>query len=329
MIVRRFFQLCALSFVICASCSTAQSQIVAPKRRIAVLNFDFPLVDPHVLSDIFGGSQDIGRGVSAMLIAKLVQDGRFTVIEYSALDKVLAEQNLARSERADPDAAAKVGRILGVDAIILGSITRFGPETIPKNDSGKMNSRAMMGGGNVGTKTTKSKAVVDLTIQIVNPATSELIATMMGTGLSKEAGTFFYANIHTKQGNFDFTSTQFANTVLGEATNNAVNQTATQLLALADKIPYARYEINGVVAEVAGNELTLNVGSADGLKLGQTLRVNHIVSKAVVPLPNGGVREFTDDVGTATITALETVSATATFAGKGPVTIGDGVTNLP
>jgi curli biogenesis system outer membrane secretion channel CsgG len=328
MIVRRLFQICSISIAICASCSLAQPQTVAPKRRIAVLNFDFPFADPQVLSDIFGVNQDIGSGVSAMLIAKLVQDGRFTVIEYSALDKVVAEQNLARSERADPDAASKVGRILGVDAIILGSITRFGPETAPKNDSGKMNSRAVTG-GSVGTKTAKSKAVVDLTIRIVNPATSELIATMVGTGFSKEAGTFFYANIRTKQGNFDFTSTQFANTVLGEATNNAVNQTAVQLLALADKIPYAKYEINGVVAEVTGSELTLNVGSSDGLKLGQTLRVKHIVSKAVVPLPNGGIREFTDDVGIATVTALETASATATFSGKGPVTIGDGVTNLP
>ena len=50
----------------------------------------------------------------------------YSVIERKELDKILAEQNFSNSDRADPQRAAKIGRMLGVDAIIIGSITQFG-----------------------------------------------------------------------------------------------------------------------------------------------------------------------------------------------------------
>ena len=43
----------------------------------------------------------------------------------AAIDKLIAEQNFSNSDRADPVTAAKIGRILGVDAIILGTITHY------------------------------------------------------------------------------------------------------------------------------------------------------------------------------------------------------------
>ena len=61
-----------------------------------------------------------------MLVQKLVTDGKYSVIERNAIDKVLGEQNFANSDRVDSSTAAKVGRILGVDAVIMGSITQFG-----------------------------------------------------------------------------------------------------------------------------------------------------------------------------------------------------------
>ena len=58
-----------------------------------------------------------------------MQDGTYSVIERKALDKILAEQNFSNSDRANPASAAKIGKLLGVDAIIVGSITEFGNET--------------------------------------------------------------------------------------------------------------------------------------------------------------------------------------------------------
>lgn len=328
MSLSRVFRATILAVLAAQLCSSAMPQNVAPKRRIAVMNFDYRAVDSDTLSSIFGGDQDIGKGVAAMLISKLVQDGRYTVIEYAALDKVLAEQDLSKAERADPIIASRVGRILGVDAVLVGSITRFGPEHMANKSSRRGSVFGPMAGGS-SAGTNKSKAVVDLNVRVIDPMSGDMFASVIGTGISAESGTFYYANFHTKQGNFDLSSSQFAGTVLGEATHNAVDLTAVQLLALADKISFAKRSVTGLVADVSGNELTLNVGSKNGLKVGDTLQIRHQLRVIVIPLPGAGIREITEDAGTATVTDVEAGSATAIFSGKGPVTIGDSVSSNP
>src|SRR5215467_12460298 len=95
------------------------------KKRIAVLNFDYATVMTNAQA-IFGTNVDVGKGISDLLVQQLVTDGKYSLIERNAIDKILNEQNFANSDRADPATAAKIGKILGVDAVIVGSITQFG-----------------------------------------------------------------------------------------------------------------------------------------------------------------------------------------------------------
>ena len=108
---------------------------MAQKKRVAVLNFDYGTVKTNAAA-IFGSDQDVGKGISDMLVQKLVTDGKYSVIERNALDKVLGEQNFSNSDRADASTAAKIGRVLGVDAIIIGSITQFGRDDQHTNIGG-------------------------------------------------------------------------------------------------------------------------------------------------------------------------------------------------
>ena len=48
-----------------------------------------------------------------------------SLIERGAIDKLLAEQNFSNNDRTDPITAGKLGRVPGVDAIILGTIPRY------------------------------------------------------------------------------------------------------------------------------------------------------------------------------------------------------------
>ena len=105
------------------------------KKRVAVMNFDYATVSSGVAA-IFGTNQDVGTGIADLLVDKLVASGTYSVIERKALDKILAEQNLSNSDRADPTSAAKLGRLLGVDAIIIGSITQFGRDDKKTNIGG-------------------------------------------------------------------------------------------------------------------------------------------------------------------------------------------------
>ena len=108
---------------------------------------------------------DVGKGVTDLLVTYLVKDGSYSVIERKALDKILAEQNFSNSDRADPNSAAKIGKLLGVDAIIVGSITEFGNDTKNKGVGGIGGGLGKVGFGGFNRK--ESKAIV-VTARVVN-----------------------------------------------------------------------------------------------------------------------------------------------------------------
>ena len=105
------------------------------KKRVAVFDFDYATVQSYS-SAVFGSNVDVGRGISDLTVKYLVQDGTYSVIDRKAMDKILTEQNFSNSDRANPNSAAKLGKILGVDAIIVGSVTQFGNETKNTNVGG-------------------------------------------------------------------------------------------------------------------------------------------------------------------------------------------------
>ncbi|MGB9334210.1 MAG: CsgG/HfaB family protein [Candidatus Acidiferrales bacterium] len=308
---------CALIALICSS---AAAQDAATKKRIAIFNFDngTPGAGANPYAAIFGTSadQDVGRGISAMLIVKLVQDGKYTVIERAELDKILSEQNFSNSDRADATTAAKIGRLLGVDAIILGTVTRFGPDDKHSTSGGG----TMFGRG--GMKTVKSKAVVGISSRVVNVTTGEIITAFTGTGESAKAGDITHFT-GRGMGGFDMVGSDFTNSLLGEATRNAVNDMAAQLDSLADKIPILNISIDGLVADVSGSTLIINVGKTAGVKLGDKLEISRDVRAITDPATGKVLTSVADHLGIATVTQVADNFSTATFSGTGAVQVGD------
>ena len=310
----------ALIFLVIASPCLAQ------KKRVAVLNFEYGTVKSNAQA-IFGSDQDVGKGISDMLVQKLVEDGKYSVIERNALDKVLGEQNFSNSDRADASTAAKIGRILGVDAIIIGSITQFGRDdqhtNIGGGGFGGYGSR--MGIGGIGTH--KAKAVVGITARLVNTSTGEILAAVTGTGESSRSGTSLIgAGAGGGSGGgagLDMGSSNFGQTILGEAVKAAVGDAATQLDNKAANLPTVKVSVSGLVADVSGNTLIINVGSKTGLKVGDTLDINRQVRTVKDPATGKVLKAITDKIGSGTVTQIDQDSATVTFTGAGPAKVGD------
>src|ERR1700722_9139162 len=143
------------------------------KRRVAVMPFEYGAVSSEV------GTFDVGKGIVSLLITKLVNDGTYSVVERQMLDSILKEQNLSVSDRADPATAAKIGKILSVDAIVVGTVTQFGFETKTVGTAGVVNavSFAPFGGyaGALGGfKHHSSKVKVAVDARVVDINTSEI-----------------------------------------------------------------------------------------------------------------------------------------------------------
>lgn len=104
---------------------TENSQTQAPQRqRVAVLDFDFADTGSVNFANIFGGASP-AQGVSNLITNALVKDGSYSVIERSKIDAILQEQDLGASGRINPETAAQIGRVLGVDAVVIGAVTQF------------------------------------------------------------------------------------------------------------------------------------------------------------------------------------------------------------
>ncbi|MBI3909987.1 MAG: curli production assembly protein CsgG [Armatimonadetes bacterium] len=322
---RSVILLWALPFVVLGSAwpAAAQQAAPAPKKRVAVLSFDFGTV-----SRWWSGDWDVGKGISDVLVTGLVKDGTYSVIERKMLDEVLKEQDLGNSNRVDAGTAAKVGKILGVNAIIVGSITQFG------FDDKKLRIGAaggVLGGFGLGGLTKKkSKAIVAVDARIIDTTTAEILAVASATGESRRdsfggfgaggaGGAFGAAGI-------DMSSSNFQNTIIGEATRKCVESLCAELVKQEARLPAApKVQVAGRVADVDKDTLILNVGKSQGVKVGDVLDVERVVREVKDPDTGKVLREVTEVIGTVTITQVDEQSAVGTYKGTGVPKVGDRV----
>ncbi len=86
------------------------------KSKIAIMEFP----------DLHGTISEFGKFIPEELTTRLFMTRRFEVLERQLLNKILEEQNLGISGLLDASSAAQIGKLLGVDAIVTGTVTDMG-----------------------------------------------------------------------------------------------------------------------------------------------------------------------------------------------------------
>lgn len=298
------------------------------KKRVAVVNFDYGTVQSDIRA-IFGGNQDVGKGIADLLVDRLVRTGVYSVIERKALDKILAEQNFSNSDRADASSAAKIGKILGVDAIIIGSITQFGRDdkSIGVGGTALGGIAGKYGLGGVGKKS--AKAIVQISARLINTDTAEILAVATGKGQSSRSGATLLgaggSGWSGGGGALDMSNSNFGDTILGEAVTQAVSGLATQLDQSAQRLPTHAVVIDGLIADVNGGTVVLNIGSKAGVKIGDHYKVARTGRSITDPATGRVLRRVEDEIGEVVITDVDEGSAGGKFTGQSAVKVGDRV----
>ena len=216
----KLFSGLAVAYAVIGLAGVAQAQTAKPKRiQVAVMDFDFGTIEN------WWGQYDIGKGMADQVVDELVNDGTFSVIERKKLDTLLAEQDFAHSNRADPSAAAlaKIGKIKGVKYVIAGSITKFSTE----KRGGSVRIKGIGVGG------AKGKAQVNLTARIIDVTSGEIVASAKGEGISNKGGGFNF-----DKGGFGVgtNAEEWRNSGIGDAQEQACKQFVAQLLLKKDRL---------------------------------------------------------------------------------------------
>jgi curli biogenesis system outer membrane secretion channel CsgG len=296
------------------------------KKRICIMDFDYATVQGGIAA-IFGTNVDVGKGISDLLVNYLVKDGSYSIIERKAMDKILAEQNFSNSDRANPTSAAKIGKLLGVDAMLVGSITQFGNDTKNTNVGGGGGNWGGFGVGGIGRK--KSKAIVALDARLVDIDTAEILGVAEGKGESERNSTSLLGgggNWHGwGGGNVDFGSSDFQNTIIGEAVRKAVEAMTVEVIADKDKLQARVIVVSGLVAAVDSGQIILNVGAKNGVKVGDQLNVERVTKEIKDPATGQVLRRLSTPVGVVKVTDVDDVSSVCTAVSGAGFKTGDAV----
>ena len=218
------------------------------KKRVAVSRFE----------DRAGtGYNHLGEGVADMLVTALVKSNKFFVLERQELEKVLGEQKLGESGLVTAETAPKLGKLLGVELLVVGSVSEFG--TKESQVSGGI---SFLGGG---IKRKTSRAVVD--IRLINTVTGEIVAA------EKEEGEESSTGIAVRYEDIDFNNMDsWDDTDIGKACRKAIDGVVELIVNNMASIPWS-----GKVLKVnADGTLLMKPGSEGNVKVGMEFDIFRI-----------------------------------------------------
>ena len=247
----RFGRMTALVLMIAAALVGAPSTVFAQaKIRIAVSNFENN-------STWSWWGDNLGRAAADELATQLVQTGKYTVIERAQLDAILREQNLGASGAVTAATAAKVGKLLGVQLLLTGSITAFSIK------------RTSIGLRGIGGSYSNAESKVDA--RLVNTETGEVMIVAVGQG-NKRMGGGYFKGISAEQ-TFDQGAAQEA---LRPAVEQVVVKLTEQSASLQSMTPAAP---EGQIVSTRAGSYYINRGAGAGIKVGQKFTVHHLVDE--------------------------------------------------
>ncbi len=179
-----------------------------------------------------------------MLTSALFSSNRFNLVERNEMDAILKEQKLSRGGEFTNETAAKVGQLLGVRFIVIGSINEWSPQKKTQGVFG-------VGGRNLAETAITVKLIDVQTGEILRAITERAKAASWGLGLGVVPG---------------LASTD--DSPINYAVSACINKITHRLCLYIKDKPWT-----GSVIKVSGSTVILNGGTDQGLEVGNRIIV--------------------------------------------------------
>lgn len=230
-----------------------------PKLRVGIVDF---------VNKTSYGAGRLGSSASDILTTELFKTGAFIVVERARLEQMVKEQALGQTGAVNPDTAAQVGKILGLNAMVTGSVSQFGVST-SGSDFGVFKQKVQT-----------AKCTVD--VRVVDASSGELLFADSGKGeFEKRASEVLGMGVRA---GYDETLGQ-------EALRSAITKFMDNLVNQLKSV-----EWSGRIASV-GNDIYINAGKDVGLQAGDILVVQSLgkeiydpQTKVLLGREEGGVK---------------------------------------
>lgn len=224
-----------------------ESKYTGPRRRIGVVDFE---------NKSGYGQGRLGTAAADILITELTKTGKFVVVERDKLNKIFEEQRLQASGAISAHTAVKVGKILGLNAIVTGVISAAGVKT--------------EGSDYLLIQTKRQTAEVTVDIRLVDTETGQVLYADSGKGTAK-VGKGSFLGMGTKGG--------YDETLESKALRAGIVQFIDNIVSQVNKRPWSCR----IASVMAGNKVVLNAGVNMGVERGLELECFHLGKKIMDP----------------------------------------------
>jgi len=277
---------------------TVTVAVAQGRPRVAVLAFE-----NNTTLTILGNR--LGFAAADEVTTQLVKTGEFAVVERTLVETLLSEQKIGQSGLVDAATAARIGKLLGAQAVITGSITQFSLD------------RKTAGIGRLAASYTEAESIVD--VRMINVNTGEILVATKGTGKKRFGGAAF------KDMNFERDmDAGTAQEALRPAVTQAVERIRAEKLPLAG---LAAAEPMGQVVGMRGADFYIDRGANTGIKAGQRFEVVRVIDR-ITDASGKVLDEVTEIVGVLEVSRVLTQSAICTLV-KGNAKEGDRIRAAP
>ncbi|MHB2016600.1 MAG: CsgG/HfaB family protein [Candidatus Xenobia bacterium] len=273
----------------------------APKR-IAI----FPLKTAAGIVQFWQGNFDPGQAMTDVLTDVLVKSNRYALFDRQNLDKIAQEQNLGVAGQVTPETAAQVGKLAGVQYIITGSVVEF--STTKKAGIGGISIPGIPIG--IGAGGQRVRCTVE--IHVTNVNTGQISAGIRGSA-EEVVNSLAFGAFVPGAGVVGYGSEEFESSALGKAMVKCANDVAGQMDTVAFKDLPEAPALEGVIIDIDGQNITINVGNKQGVVQGMRFAVTR--ARQIIDPTNNQPRTLHEPVGQLQVIAVDDDTATCKASG--------------
>lgn len=248
------------------------------KPRLAVLKVDNQTSTWHT---------ELGPALENYLVEEFLATGKFRVMERQQINAVLGEQAMGLSGTMDLSTAADVGKVLGVQLMVVGNVSQLDV----KKSSGS-------GAFGVGFSGSSTKVKGTFSIRLINTATAELV---FAKSYSSEAK-FGKMSVAGFGGGTDFDESKVKK-IFSKTVKDAVADINSKSEEIKDSIG-ANAPLEGKIAKVSGEKFYINIGKTMGVNSGDEFGVFRIVDEIIDPETGDVLGREEEKVGTIMVTKV-------------------------
>ncbi|NLK08240.1 MAG: hypothetical protein GX316_06010 [Firmicutes bacterium] len=265
-----------LRFFVVLFCLIFLSTAAAAQNTVAVMPFE----GKEIRNWYLDRSQMIA-GITEALTDRLAELESVKVVERGRLHEIIEEQDFGQSGRVDTFTAAEIGRLLGADFLIMGTVT-----AIEVSEAGGIQFGPLRAQG--------TTAKVNLSMRVVATETGEILGSAQSSG--KHLGASF--RVSDLMG-LSFASEAFKDSVLGQALTKSVEELVERFEEMYVNWDADSIDLVGNIVAIVGDKYILNLGQVHQINRGDRFSVYQMVDvpgiAKPVEIPMGTLRVISVD----------------------------------